>query len=128
MGLTFNRRGILPQVKIRTAVALNNLSKLHRFTALNIKNKLKLYNGLIRSALIYPPFILNTIAKSPMLKLQRVQNKVLNTQQIQDITNLEQWIHSTNKQIPYQLISLFTSKLNQHGRTPTTIYQTSTKH
>ena len=77
LGLTFNRRGILPQVKIRTAVALNNLSKLHRFTSLNINNKLKLYNALIRSALIYPSVILNIIAKSPMLKLQSVQNKAL---------------------------------------------------
>ena len=77
LGLTFNRGGIHPQIKIRTAVALNNLSKLHRFKSLNIKNKLKLYNALIRSTLIYPPVILNTIAKSPMLKLQRVQNKAL---------------------------------------------------
>ena len=74
-GQTFNSTGILPQIKIRKAIALNNLAKLHRFYALNSQNKLKLYNSLIRSALIYPPVTLNTISKSSMLQLQRVQNQ-----------------------------------------------------
>ena len=67
LGLTFNSTGILPQIKIRKAIALSNLAKLHKFYALNSQNKLKLCDSLIRSALIYPPVIKNTISKSAML-------------------------------------------------------------
>ena len=128
MGLTFNRRGILPQVKIRSAVALNNLSKLHRFTALNIKNKLKLYNALIRSVLIYPHVILNTIAKSPMLKHQRVQNKALkySTNRRWDEFRTIDSLHQQTNTLPIHIIihqQAQSSSQNIHNNLPN-IYET----
>ena len=61
LGLTFNTRGIIPQIKIHREIANDNLTKLYRFHNLISRNKQKLYNALVISALIYPPVILNTI-------------------------------------------------------------------
>ena len=77
LGLTFNSRGITPHIKIRTAIAQSNLMKLYRFYNQYNKRKLKLYNALVSSALIYPLVIKNTISKSPLLSMQRIQNKAL---------------------------------------------------
>ena len=77
LGLNFNPQGIIPQVKVRTAIAKNNLSKLHRFSNLSQRNKTKLYNSLVRSALIYPPVPLNILSNTQMLEMQRIQNKAL---------------------------------------------------
>ena len=48
LGRTFNSRGITPHIKIRTAIAQSNLTKLYHFYNLNSKNKLELYNALVR--------------------------------------------------------------------------------
>lgn len=77
LGLNISRRGFANQIKLRTAIALHNLNKLYRFKHLSIPNKKKLYTSLVRSALTYPIIPLHTANNSPLLKLQRVQNKSL---------------------------------------------------
>ena len=77
LGLNITSNGLANQVKIRKAIAAKNLTKIYRFRNLNPKNKTKLYKSLVLSALIYPVIPLNTIAKSSMLSLQRIQNQAL---------------------------------------------------
>ena len=61
LGITFNSRGITPQIKIRNAIAQSHITKLYRFYNLNNKNKPKLFNALVSSALISPRVIMNTV-------------------------------------------------------------------
>ena len=68
---------ITPHIKIRTAISQSDLTKLYLFYNLSSRNKLKLYNALVCSALIYSPGIMNRISKSPLLSMQRIQNKAL---------------------------------------------------
>ena len=77
LGLTFNSRGILPQVNQRKQLADITLNKLYRFKHLNTKNKLKLYTALVRSILTYPIVPLNTISNASIRKLQRTQNRAV---------------------------------------------------
>ena len=62
LGLTFNCRSIVPQIKIGRDIVNGNLTKLYQFHNLNSRNKQKIYNALVRSAFIYPPVIINTIS------------------------------------------------------------------
>ena len=78
LGLTFNTRGIIPQIKILRDIANDNLTKMYRFHNLNSQNKQNLYNALVRSALIYSPVFLNIISKSSVIHLQKIQNRVGN--------------------------------------------------
>lgn len=98
LGLTIASKGILHQVPIRKAIANKNLTKIFRFRNLNIKNKLKLYKTLVRSTLIYPIIPLNTLRRTQMLQLQRVQNKAARF-----ITDTK-WFHfKTSKSLHEQL-------------------------
>ena len=74
LGLNITKIGIGKQVGIRKAIARKNLAQLYRFKNLKPSNKLKLYNALVRSALIYPIVPLNTLSKTSMIELQRIQN------------------------------------------------------
>jgi hypothetical protein len=100
LGLTFGSRGLTPHIKIRKAIAQDNLSKLNRFRTLSTTNKMKLYTSLVRSALIYPIIPLNTISKTNFLSLQRTQNKALRF-----ITNTHWTEHRTSQSL-HQLCNI----------------------
>ena len=75
LGLTLGSRGLQTHAKTRAAIASRSLSKLYRFRHLSQQNKIKLYKSIILPSLTYPAVPLNTLAKSNISKLQRVQNK-----------------------------------------------------
>lgn len=74
LGLSFTGYGLSTQVPLRCKIAKMNLTKLYRFHGLSPYIKRKLYIATVRSALAYPAIPLNTLSKTAMLKLQRVQN------------------------------------------------------
>ena len=53
----------------------NKTLRNYRFNNLNSKNKLQLYNVLYRLALKSPPVTMNTISKSSLMSMERIQNK-----------------------------------------------------
>lgn len=77
LGLNFSTCSYRSQVTTRCILAKQQLTKILRFHNLSIKNKTKLYLALVRSTLLYPPIPLHTLKNSPMLKLQRIQNRAL---------------------------------------------------
>lgn len=91
LGLNISKFGITQQVNQRVAIAKSNLNKLYRFKHLSPKLKKLLYIATVRSALIYPTIPLHTLAKTPMQKLQRVQNRavrfITNTSLLDRITS-----------------------------------------
>lgn len=100
LGLTFTTWGITKQGQIRASIAKHNLQKLYRFRKLSTRNKLKLYNSTVRSALIYPTIPLHTLSKTSVLTLQRVQNRALRF-----ITNTK-WDDFTTAQALHQQCNL----------------------
>lgn len=77
LGLQFSSYGYRSHITTRCSMARAQLKRIMRFKPLNVDIKLRLYKALVRSVLIYPPIPLHTIHRSPMLKLQAVQNKAL---------------------------------------------------
>ena len=77
LGLRLTKSGYGAQVdhNIKMGkIALSHLRQLHFLTP---RAQLSFYKLAIRPLLAYPPVPLNTIARTPMLKLQRIQNKAL---------------------------------------------------
>ena len=87
LGLNLTTYGFSNQTKIRRAIATSQLTKLNRFSRLNITNKRKLYLALVRSALTYPVIPLHTCSNSALLQLQRTQNKA--TRLLTNTTNFD---------------------------------------
>lgn len=77
LGLHFNRRGITPQVRKNKHKAQAALTILRRFAPLPTKIKLHLVKACIIPTLHYPAYALNTLSKTSLIKLQRIQNKAL---------------------------------------------------
>merc|ERR1712002_1233144 len=77
LGLKISSKGIQKQVPHRKAIARANLTKIKRFQRLSQRTKLRLYKGLVLPALTYPAVPLNTVCRTNMIKLQRLQNKGL---------------------------------------------------
>ena len=139
LGLKFSRTGYKTHITARCAQARTQLNKIRRFTNLSPDNKKKLYLTLVRSTLLYPPIPLHTLAKTPMLRLQAIQNNglrfVYNTSWTDFITNQELhtrasippvnvYLHNLAKKtwntieqiMPQQFNSLtFPADLNEHS-------------
>ena len=77
LGLKMCSSGIREQVTYRKSIAKANLTKIKRFQRLSQRTKLRLYKGLVLPALTYPAVPLNTVSRTSMVELQRVQNEGL---------------------------------------------------
>ena len=67
--------GICAHTTNRIRIANATLTKLRRFRGLKPTTMLRLYKTLARPQLEYPPIIHTIIKKSPLKKLQAIQNK-----------------------------------------------------
>ena len=65
------------QISQKKAIASTTLSNLQRFRDCSAKTKLHLFKALILPHLIYCPLALSLAAKTNLLKLQNIQNRVL---------------------------------------------------
>lgn len=77
LGLHMNTRGILPQIKHNKSKASAALTTMKRFDTLPTHMKLHLVKACVLPILTYPSYPLNSIAKTPMFSLQKIQNKAL---------------------------------------------------
>ena len=77
LGLVIGKRGIAGHVEQRVGRAEAELCKLKRFGQLSEEAKTHLYKALIRPVLEYPAVPLDTLSKTQVLKLQRVQNSAI---------------------------------------------------
>lgn len=77
LGLKITTTGYRAFYKEKINRAKINMTKIRRFCKLSTKNKLKLYNAFVKSALLYPPIPMNAAKKTNMRKMQIIQNKSL---------------------------------------------------
>ena len=75
LGTEITTKGFFKHATTRIKQAKHCLPKLFRFRNLSRKNKRKIYQAMIKSALEYPPVPLHTISKNQQKKMQVIQNK-----------------------------------------------------
>ena len=118
LGLHLNTNGYSTHVTQSANKAKAVLYTLRRFKNLNSNIKIHLVKACILPILSYPTYPLNSISRSAMLKLQRVQNKALrfalddyhpytyNTEQIHQLTNtlpINIIVHNRGNNIKHKL-------------------------
>ena len=137
LGLEFTPYGIKKHIDEREARARFALTKLKRFASCTTKTKTRLYTSLIRPILEFPAIPLNTLSRSALYRLQKVQNRALRwatntyypsrttTQQIHEqlkIQPLNIRIHNRAKKTLDRLEALedeqFTTLLDRHDQLP----------
>ena len=89
LALEFGSFDYGPQATRNKIVAEQRLSKLKKFSGLNLHNKLKPYKTTIIPALLYPTVSLNSLTFPAKNKLQIVQNKALRF-----VTNAERYTNN----------------------------------
>ena len=122
LGMHINKTGYKHQAKHNKNKATLALNLLRRFHALSPNIKLHLIKACVLPILTYPSYPLNTLSKTSMLSLQRIQNKAIRfaledskypyaytTEQLHNMTNIKPiniTIHERGIQTKERLINI----------------------
>ena len=102
LGLHISKYGYSKHINHRKGLAEIALNSILKFSALSPETKRKLYLTIVRSTLTYPIVPLNSIKKTNMIKIQRIQNRA--TRWITNYSRLDRktskFLHEKSNLIP----------------------------